>query len=300
MPTYILRRILLMIPTLLGAVTLIFLAHAAAARGCGAVHAGAGESGEVNKVALQQIRQELGLDQPLIVQYGKWLWGAARLDFGNSYWTRQPVIEELKRRYPLTANLAVLSLLLGTLIAIPIGVLSAVRQDTLIDYAARVFVIAGLSMPNFWLSIAPHPGAGLLLSMAAAPGLCTVLGESLVEHAATGVSRLDHRLSPVGGWRAHDALEPAGGAARRFCTHGTRQRSARAGGGLQTCAQQCLAAGDHHHRCRIADVCSVVWWWSKRCLPFPALEDSWWMRLRTGIIPLFRHWSLCLRSLWWW
>ena len=59
--------------------------------------------------------------------------------------------------------------------------------------------------------------------MAAAPGLCTVLGESLAEHAATGVSRLDHRLSPVGGWRAHDALEPAGGAARRFCTHGTRQ-----------------------------------------------------------------------------
>ena len=98
-------------------------------------------------MALQQIRQELGLDQPLIVQYGTWLWGAARLDFGNSYWTRQPVIEELKRRYPLTANLAVLSLLLGTLIAIPIGVLSAVRQDTLIDYAARVFVIAGLSLP---------------------------------------------------------------------------------------------------------------------------------------------------------
>jgi peptide/nickel transport system permease protein len=114
---------------------------------------GAGDSGEVNKVALQQIRQELGLDQPLIVQYGKWLWGAARLDFGNSYWTRQPVMEELKRRYPLTANLAVLSLLLGTLIAIPIGVLSAVRQDTLIDYAARVFVIAGLSLPNFWLSL---------------------------------------------------------------------------------------------------------------------------------------------------
>ena len=95
----------------------------------------------------------MGLDQPLIVQYGRWLWGAVRLDFGNSYWTRQPVIEELKRRYPLTANLTVLSLLLGTLIAVPIGVLSAVRQDTFIDYAARVFVITGLSIPNFWLAI---------------------------------------------------------------------------------------------------------------------------------------------------
>jgi len=76
-----------------------------------------------------------------------------RLDFGNSYWTRQPVIEELKRRYPITANLAVMSLLLGTFIAIPVGVLSAIRQDTLADYAARVFVISGLSIPNFWLAI---------------------------------------------------------------------------------------------------------------------------------------------------
>ena len=114
---------------------------------------GSGESSEVNKQALQQIREDLGLDQPLIVQYGQWLWGAVRLDFGNSYWTRQPVIEELKRRYPITANLAVMSLLLGTLIAIPVGVLSAVRQDTLADYAARIFVISGLSLPNFWLAI---------------------------------------------------------------------------------------------------------------------------------------------------
>jgi peptide/nickel transport system permease protein len=114
---------------------------------------GSGESSEVNKQALQQIREDLGIDQPLLVQYGQWLWGAVRLDFGNSYWTRQPVTEELKRRYPITANLAVMSLLVGTLIAIPVGVLSAVRQDTLADYAARIFVISGLSLPNFWLAI---------------------------------------------------------------------------------------------------------------------------------------------------
>jgi peptide/nickel transport system permease protein len=114
---------------------------------------GSSESSETNHQALQQIRQELGLDQPLLVQYGQWLWGAARLDFGKSYWTRQPVIEELKRRYPLTANLAAMSLLLSIVIAIPLGVLSAVRQDTMIDYASRVFVIAGLSLPSFWLAI---------------------------------------------------------------------------------------------------------------------------------------------------
>ena len=153
MATYIVRRILLMIPTLLGAVTLIFLLMRLLPGDVALYILGSGESSEVNKQALEQIRQDLGLDQPLIVQYGRWLWGAVRLDFGNSYWTRQPVTEELKRRYPITANLAVMSLLLGTLIAIPVGVLSAVRQDTLADYAARVFVIAGLSLPNFWLAI---------------------------------------------------------------------------------------------------------------------------------------------------
>jgi peptide/nickel transport system permease protein len=153
MPTYIVRRILLMIPTLLGAVTLIFLLMRLLPGDVALYVLGSGESSEINKEALQQIRQDLGLDQPLVVQYGRWLWGAIRLDFGNSYWTRQPVIEELKRRYPITVNLAMLSLVLGTLIAIPVGVLSAVRQDTLADYAGRVFVISGLSLPNFWLAI---------------------------------------------------------------------------------------------------------------------------------------------------
>ena len=153
MATYIVRRILLMIPTLLGAVTLIFVLMRLLPGDVALYILGSGESSEVNKQALQQIREDLGLDQPLIVQYGQWLWGVVRLDFGNSYWTRQPVIEELKRRYPITANLAVMSLLLGTLIAIPVGVLSAVRQDTLADYAARIFVISGLSLPNFWLAI---------------------------------------------------------------------------------------------------------------------------------------------------
>ena len=153
MATYIVRRILLMIPTLLGAVTLIFVLMRLLPGDVALYILGSGESSEINKQALQQIREDLGLDQPLIVQYGQWLWGAVRLDFGNSYWTRQPVIEELKRRYPITANLAVMSLLLGTLIAIPVGVLSAVRQDTLADYAARIFVISGLSLPNFWLAI---------------------------------------------------------------------------------------------------------------------------------------------------
>ena len=153
MRTYILRRILLMIPTLLGAVTLIFLIMRLLPGDVALYILGSDESSEMNREALQRIRSELGLDQPLIMQYGEWVWKALRFDFGNSYWTRQPVIEELGRRYPMTASLAFLSLILGTLIAIPIGVLSAVRQDTMVDYAARIFSIAGLSVPSFWLAI---------------------------------------------------------------------------------------------------------------------------------------------------
>jgi peptide/nickel transport system permease protein len=153
MRIYTLRRILLMIPTLLGAVTLIFLIMRLLPGDVAMYILGSDESGQMNQEALQRIRSELGLDKPLFVQYLEWMWNAIRFDFGNSYWTRQPVIDELARRYPMTANLAFFSLLLGTLIAIPIGVLSAVRQDSAIDYGARIFTIAGLSLPSFWLAI---------------------------------------------------------------------------------------------------------------------------------------------------
>jgi peptide/nickel transport system permease protein len=142
-----------MVPTLLGAVTLIFLVMRLLPGDAALYILGAEESAEVNREALAQVRRELGLDQSLPVQYVQWLWGVVRLDFGNSYWTKQPVIEELAQRYPMTANLALLSLLLSTAIAIPVGVLSALKQDTFADYAARIFVITGLSIPNFWLAI---------------------------------------------------------------------------------------------------------------------------------------------------
>jgi peptide/nickel transport system permease protein len=142
-----------MIPTLLGAVTLIFVLMRLLPGDVALYILGSDEAGEVDQESLERIRQELGLDKPLIVQYGQWLWDAVRLDFGDSYWTRQPVMEELKRRYPITGSLAFLSLLLSTSIAIPVGLLSAVRQDTAVDYGARVFVIMGLSLPSFWLAI---------------------------------------------------------------------------------------------------------------------------------------------------
>jgi peptide/nickel transport system permease protein len=101
---------------------------------------------------LQELRAKLGLDRPLHVQYLEWLGRAARGDLGESLWTRRPVAEELARRVPVTVELGLLAILFALLIGLPIGVLSATRQDTIRDYAARSVAVIGLSVPGFWLA----------------------------------------------------------------------------------------------------------------------------------------------------
>jgi peptide/nickel transport system permease protein len=101
---------------------------------------------------LEKARQELGLDRPFLEQYRTWMAGVLRGDLGYSLTSRRPVSQELLKRVSLTSHLAVLSLLIALLIALPIGVLSAVRQDTVADYCARLFAILGLSLPDFWLA----------------------------------------------------------------------------------------------------------------------------------------------------
>ena len=101
---------------------------------------------------LEKARQELGLDRPFLEQYHTWMAGVLRGDLGYSLTSRRPVSQELLKRVSLTSHLAVLSLLIALLIALPIGVLSAVRQDTVADYCARLFAILGLSLPDFWLA----------------------------------------------------------------------------------------------------------------------------------------------------
>jgi peptide/nickel transport system permease protein len=101
---------------------------------------------------LEKARQELGLDRPFLEQYRTWMAGVLRGDLGHSLTSRRPVSQELLKRVSLTSHLAVLSLLIALLIALPIGVLSAVRQDTVADYCGRLFAILGLSLPDFWLA----------------------------------------------------------------------------------------------------------------------------------------------------
>jgi peptide/nickel transport system permease protein len=101
---------------------------------------------------LAELRAKLGLDRPLFVQYGEWLGRVARGDLGESLWTRRPVLEEIGRRLPVTLEIAAFATCFALLIALPIGVLSATRQDTLWDYVARSAAILGLSVPGFWIA----------------------------------------------------------------------------------------------------------------------------------------------------
>jgi peptide/nickel transport system permease protein len=154
MRTYILKRLLLMVPTLLGVATIVFLIMRVIPGDVALLILGGDDGGgQIDPKALAAVRQQLGLDQPLIVQFGTWLWGVLQFDFGNSLWTGQPIIHELAIRLPLSLQLALMATIVSVLIAIPLGTLAAVRQDTWVDYAVRVVSIGGLAIPSFWIGI---------------------------------------------------------------------------------------------------------------------------------------------------
>ncbi|MBI1846509.1 MAG: ABC transporter permease [Candidatus Rokubacteria bacterium] len=103
---------------------------------------------------VEALRKELGLDRPAYVQYLDWVGGiVVRGDFGNSYWTRQPIFDEFVGRFPVTLELAGLTILVSVMIGVLVGIVSAVRQDTLSDYAGRVLAILALSVPYFGLAV---------------------------------------------------------------------------------------------------------------------------------------------------
>jgi len=152
MGTYIAKRLLLIVPTLLGAATLVFLIMRVIPGDVALLILG-GDQGQIDQKQLVAMRQQLGLDQPLYVQFGAWLWGVLRFDFGKSLWTGQPVIDELAIRLPLSLELALLATLVSVIISIPLGMLAAVRQDSWVDYVVRVVSIGGLAIPGFWVGI---------------------------------------------------------------------------------------------------------------------------------------------------
>ncbi len=153
MRTYLTKRLLLMIPTLLGVAAVVFVIMRVIPGDVTLLILGGDQTGRIDPKQVAAMRQELGLDQALAVQFGQWLWGVLRLDFGNSLWTGQPVIEEVLIRLPLSLEVAILATIVSVLLAIPLGMLAAVRQDTWVDYVIRVLSIGGQAIPSFWVGI---------------------------------------------------------------------------------------------------------------------------------------------------
>jgi len=149
---FLLKRFLLMFPTLFGVALVAFLLIRVIPGDVVELRY-SGDRGAVSQELLDKERARIGLDQPVWRQFAAWIWGVARLDFGESMWTGAPIWQEIRLRFALSLQVAVMATIVAVLLALPLGVLAALRQDTWVDYAVRIFSIAGLAMPSFWLGI---------------------------------------------------------------------------------------------------------------------------------------------------
>jgi peptide/nickel transport system permease protein len=155
MGTYIVRRLFGLIPILVGISIIVFLIMRMLPGDVAAmILMGGGEDATsgVSAEAVAELREQLGLNAPLWKQYLDWIWGIVRLDAGNSLWTQRPVFDEIGSRLPLTVELALMGLTISLLVAIPVGVISALKQNTWLDYLFRSISVAGLAIPSFWLA----------------------------------------------------------------------------------------------------------------------------------------------------
>jgi peptide/nickel transport system permease protein len=149
---YIVKRLLLMIPTLLGVAVLVFILLRMLPGDIVELRF-AMEGGRVSEEVMQAERVRLGLDKPIWRQFGDWMTGIFVGDFGTSMWTGRPVITEIASRLELSLQVAIMATVLAVIIAIPLGTLAALFKDTILDHAIRVFAIAGLAVPSFWLGM---------------------------------------------------------------------------------------------------------------------------------------------------
>ncbi|HEY7248305.1 MAG TPA: ABC transporter permease [Xanthobacteraceae bacterium] len=148
---YLIRRLLLMLVTLLGISVMIFVLLRIVPGNVADILFDA--AGMVSAAEKHKLEVELGLDRPIVIQYIHWISDLARGDLGYTYVSEQPALQEILPRIPVTAKLAGLALLFSILLGVPLGILSAVRQNTVLDYVLRVVSLSGLSLPSFWLGL---------------------------------------------------------------------------------------------------------------------------------------------------
>jgi peptide/nickel transport system permease protein len=187
MTRYLIRRLLLTIPVMLGVATLVFaLIHLVPGDPAQAMLGETAPQADVLK-----LRHSLGLDQPLLTQYRTFMTGLARGDLGTSFRYNVPVTAQIREKFPNTATLALAAMCFAILFAIPLGILAAVFRGTFIDHAAMTLALAGISMPNFWL------GPLLAILFAVRLGWLPVSGTGGLSHLILPAVTLGAALSAI-------------------------------------------------------------------------------------------------------
>ena len=154
MRQYALRRIGLFIPTLILTTLIVFvLFFLVPGDAALVILTGEEGAGAVTQEDIDRMRHELGLDRPIHIQYGSWIWGILRGDLGTSIWYQTPVIDELKDKFAVTLELAIFGIAMAFVMAIPLGIISAIKQDGWPDYVSRFLSLVGIALPTFWLAI---------------------------------------------------------------------------------------------------------------------------------------------------
>ena len=155
MSAYLIKRVLLFIPTLILVSIIIFaIMRVIPGDPALAILAGVDGEGEYTQDQLDRLRSSMGTNQPIVAQYFQWIGKAVRGDMGTSFWYNNvPVMDELKKRFPVTLQLAVMSIIISFIVAVPIGVITAVKQDTWADYLGKLWSIGGVALPTFWVGI---------------------------------------------------------------------------------------------------------------------------------------------------
>jgi peptide/nickel transport system permease protein len=152
MHRYIVTRLLMAIPTLVGAAALVFVLMRLIPGDVCVIRMGAGGA-HVDQAAVDLCHRQLGLNDPMIVQFFHFLMSYVTFDFGNSMWSGNPVTQEIAARLPVSLEVAIMATVIAILLAIPLGTISALRENTVLDHVVRVVAIAGIATPSFWLGI---------------------------------------------------------------------------------------------------------------------------------------------------